>query len=94
MVILTVFASNERVKELVPADQLLVVKLEDGLGWEQLCPFLGVDIPTTPYPRMNDTKQFQAKAKMMFQNGRRRFMRVIGATAILVTAVGLWYRRS
>jgi hypothetical protein len=82
------------VKKLVPADKLLVVKLEDGLGWEQLCPFLGVDVPTIPYPRINDTKQFQATAKANFQNGRRRFMQVIGVTAIVVTAVGLWYRRS
>ncbi|KAI0393732.1 P-loop containing nucleoside triphosphate hydrolase protein [Xylariaceae sp. FL0594] len=84
---------NEKVKKLVPADKLLAVKLEDGLGWEQLCPFLGVDVPATPYPRTNDTRQFQARSKLFYQNGRRRFMRIMGTAAMLVVAAGLWYRR-
>ncbi|KAI0099175.1 hypothetical protein GGR51DRAFT_535763 [Nemania sp. FL0031] len=50
---------NARTKELVPADRLLVIRLEDGRGWEQICPFAKVDISTIPYPRMNDAKQLK-----------------------------------
>ncbi|KAI1361420.1 P-loop containing nucleoside triphosphate hydrolase protein [Xylaria arbuscula] len=82
---------NERVKKLVPSDRLLVAKLEDGLGWEQICPFLEVDVPTIPYPRMNDTKQFQAMSGKMIQNGRRKALWVIGALSAL--ALGGWYIR-
>jgi hypothetical protein len=51
------------VQQIVPADKLLVVSLEEGLGWEQICPWLGVEIPVTPYPRGNDAFQFQAQAR-------------------------------
>ncbi|KAI3324668.1 P-loop containing nucleoside triphosphate hydrolase protein [Xylariaceae sp. AK1471] len=80
---------NAKAKELVPADRLLVVKLEDGLGWEEICPFLGMEIPTIPYPRMNNTKQFQANSKRMVQRGKRRTIWLMGATGAV--AVGLWY---
>jgi len=39
------------------SDDLLIVNLERGDGWEKLCPFLGVDIPDTPFPHVN---QFNA----------------------------------
>lgn len=78
-------------KKLVPADRLFVGKLEDGLGWEQICPFLEVDVPTIPYPRINDTKQFQAMSRKMIQNGRRKALSVMGALGAL--AVGFWYIR-
>jgi hypothetical protein len=32
---------------------LLLMDICDGDGWEQLCPFLGLDIPSTPFPRRN-----------------------------------------
>ena len=34
-------------------DSLLVLRLTEGDGWEQLCPFLGVEIPDTPFPMTN-----------------------------------------
>jgi hypothetical protein len=35
-------------------DRLLVMNIADNLdGWEKLCPFLGVDIPDTPFPHKN-----------------------------------------
>ncbi|RJE19487.1 hypothetical protein PHISCL_08172 [Aspergillus sclerotialis] len=47
------------VKERLPKDRTLIVKLEDGLGWEQICPFLDVPIPDEPYPDANDQDNFQ-----------------------------------
>ncbi len=32
---------------------LLILDLAKGSGWEELCPFLGVDIPNTPFPHVN-----------------------------------------
>ncbi|KAE8149316.1 P-loop containing nucleoside triphosphate hydrolase protein [Aspergillus avenaceus] len=46
-------------KSILPEDRLLVVKLEDGLGWEQICPFLGLPIPDQEYPRGNEPEKFQ-----------------------------------
>jgi hypothetical protein len=36
-----------------PAD-LLVLDICGGQGWEALCPFLGVEIPETPFPHANE----------------------------------------
>lgn len=35
-----------------PAD-LLIMDITAGAGWETLCPFLGVPLPTTPFPWLN-----------------------------------------
>lgn len=32
-------------------DDLLLMEFEKGDGWEKLCPFLGTEIPDTPFPR-------------------------------------------
>ena len=48
---------NEDVKAKVPADRLLVYEIKQ--GWEPLCEFLGVDVPHTPMPHLNDTESFR-----------------------------------
>jgi hypothetical protein len=45
-----------QVKKSVPRERLLVIDVEE--GWEPLCKFLGVDIPDTPFPRTNSTREF------------------------------------
>jgi Sulfotransferase domain len=40
-----------RVRGTVPAERLLVYRVQD--GWEPLCGFLGVDVPDEPFPRVN-----------------------------------------
>lgn len=34
-------------------DDLLVMRLDEGDGWAELCPFLGVDEPAAPFPHAN-----------------------------------------
>ena len=51
---------NEEVKRIVPPERLLVFEAKD--GWEPLCKFLGVPVPAAPYPSMNSTEEFQARA--------------------------------
>ncbi len=47
---------NDEVKQNVPADRLLVWSVAD--GWEPLCEFLEVPVPETPFPHLNDSKEF------------------------------------
>ena len=47
---------NNSVKSAVRAERLLVWYPSD--GWEPLCDFLEVDVPTGPLPRVNDTAAF------------------------------------
>jgi hypothetical protein len=49
-------AHNEAVKTTIPSNQLLVYQVSE--GWEPLCAFLGVSIPTEPFPRTNNRSEF------------------------------------
>jgi hypothetical protein len=44
---------NQQVIEHVGAANLLVYNVVD--GWEPLCAFLGVEVPSAEFPRLNDT---------------------------------------
>lgn len=50
---------NDHIAEVqayFPAERLLTFDVRE--GWEPLCRFLNVDIPDTPFPRSNSTKEF------------------------------------
>jgi hypothetical protein len=51
----------------VPAERLLVYRIED--GWEPLCAFLDVAVPAEPFPRLNDTAEFVGR--LAEHRGRR-----------------------
>ncbi|TLD34263.1 hypothetical protein PspLS_00312 [Pyricularia sp. CBS 133598] len=55
--------TNRRVRQLVPKEKLAVFRLEDGFGWEQICPHLGKPIPDRPYPIGNAPVQFKELAR-------------------------------
>jgi hypothetical protein len=73
----------EDVKRTVPKDQLLVFNVKE--GWEPLCKFLGVPVPQTPFPRVNDTAQFNARIDAIC-----RMNWILGGTAAAVAA-GIGY---
>jgi hypothetical protein len=45
----------EEVKATVPPEKLLIYTVNQ--GWEPLCNFLGVDVPSTAFPNVNDRAQ-------------------------------------
>lgn len=49
-------AHNDRVKQIVPAERLLVWEVTE--GWEPLCAFLDVPVPAEPLPHVNDRATF------------------------------------
>ncbi|MCP4385411.1 MAG: hypothetical protein GY798_29030 [Hyphomicrobiales bacterium] len=48
--------NNRKVREIVPADRLLVFNVAD--GWEPLCRFLGVPRPDTAFPHHHPRQEF------------------------------------
>jgi len=48
---------NDSVRQAVPAERLL--EWNPSEGWEPLCEFFGVDVPSEPLPRLNDTQSFR-----------------------------------
>ena len=49
-------AHIDSVKAAIPPHQLLVYQVKE--GWEPLCAFLGVPVPSDPFPRTNDRGEF------------------------------------
>lgn len=86
------FHSQERSKALVPKDNILVARLEDGFGWAQICPFFDVDVPSTPYPIGNAPAEFQALVnKTLAPRIRNAGVLVLSAVVVPVTGIGAWY---
>lgn len=52
---------NEEVKRAIPPERLLV--FEAAHGWEPLCRFLGVAVPSEPFPLTNTTDQFRKRVE-------------------------------
>lgn len=52
-------AHNAAVKAELPPERLLVYRVSE--GWEPLCAFLGVPMPTEPFPHTNSTAEFRAR---------------------------------
>jgi hypothetical protein len=50
---------NAAVKATIPADRLLVFEVQQ--GWAPLCAFLGVPVPSAPFPRTNHLSEFWDK---------------------------------
>lgn len=50
--------NNEKVRDTIPSDRLLIFKPAE--GWEPLCNFLGVPVPATAFPRSNARDEFWA----------------------------------
>jgi hypothetical protein len=50
---------NQEVKDYVQADRLLVWDVKE--GWEPLCRFLDIAVPTTPFPHLNDMQTFRQR---------------------------------
>ncbi|MEO8588729.1 MAG: sulfotransferase family protein, partial [Flavobacteriales bacterium] len=45
------------VKAAIPAGQLLIFTADQ--GWGPLCAFLGLPVPSTPFPNVNDRKEIK-----------------------------------
>jgi hypothetical protein len=54
---------NAAVIEAIPAERLLVFEAKQ--GWQPLCAFLGVPVPTIPYPRVNERREMQEGLEKM-----------------------------
>ncbi|KAL1859642.1 hypothetical protein Daus18300_009507 [Diaporthe australafricana] len=67
-----------RVRSLVPADRILEFELGKH-DWEELCAFLGEDVPDEPFPHMN-------QAKDMVQQRRRMWLKEAAANALKMAA--------
>ncbi|TPP65495.1 hypothetical protein FGIG_09514 [Fasciola gigantica] len=74
---------NQEVKQVVPADRLLVFNVKD--GWEPLCTFLNKPIPDVRFPRFNERAHAKSRMKRYYKRALCRI--TAGELAIGVTVV-------
>ena len=55
---------TEAVKAFVGEERLLVYNVKE--GWEPLCSFLEVAVPTQPFPRLNQREGIKELATKLF----------------------------
>lgn len=77
----------ELVRRVVPADNLLEWKPQD--GWEPLCKFLGKPVPSTPFPKANDKEVFAKKSATVVRSTFARFARQLTLYSAGIAALGL-----
>jgi hypothetical protein len=80
---------NQEVQEQVPADRLLVFRVQE--GWAPLCQFLGCEVPEgIPFPHLNEGKEtLNALAReRLFGPWLRKAPFAVGAGALVVL---LWW---
>ncbi len=54
---------NQQVLASIPADKILIYDVKT--GWEPLCKYLGVPVPSIPFPKSNTKDEFIYKVKNM-----------------------------
>lgn len=86
--------SVAEVKALVPPERLLILSLEKGFGWNEICDFLDCKVPDSPYPRINAMSEFHVAAEMVVAPARRRATGILVSSAVAVLGIGIfWWRR-
>ncbi len=60
---------DAEVQATIAPERLLVYQV--GSGWEPLCAFLGVPVPSEPYPSENSRGEFIARARAAQGDGAR-----------------------
>jgi hypothetical protein len=85
-------AHQNKVRSLVPKEQLLEMDLND--GWEPLCKFLGVPAPDVPFPQANDAKTADEYATKVLLKVLQVWLGILGGIGATAYA-GIWpWRRA
>ena len=83
----------DKVRELVPNENLLEYKV--GEGWGRLCEFLDQPIPKEEFPNTNDTKTFGERMGVIVQRSMvRALKRAAPLVALGVGAAALYFFKS
>ena len=78
----------DEVIEAVPENKLLLYSVDQ--GWQPLCEFLGVDVPDTEFPRVNDTAQIKKLIGAATWAARIALLVAAGIVCALAYGVAQW----
>lgn len=90
-----IFCSEETVKSVVPPERLLILDLDKGFGFKEICEYLECPIPDEEYPRSNALAEFNAAAEYILAPAVSKTKLIFSTTAIGISAIalGLFLRR-
>ncbi len=85
--------SMDRVRDMVPKENLLEWKVQD--GWGPLCEFLGEKQPEGRFPKVNEGAEFGMLAKGIRWGLLRKAANRVGlwVSTLGVVGVGIWWLR-
>ena len=76
---------NAEVRRAIPSSRLLVYSVDQ--GWEPLCAFLGVPVPSRRFPRANDTQKLRIAAWVLWALG---YVLPVAAFRFATALVHVW----
>lgn len=76
------------VRDLVPKDRLLEYQI--GEGWERLCEFLEVGVPSVDYPNTNEAAAFRDRNRLRFWLAVQRGLPRMVLTALTLIVMLMW----
>jgi hypothetical protein len=86
---------NEKIRRLAKEQNRDFLEFNVKEGWEPLCKFLGDNVPDTPFPVGNDTKEMQALVRGLKEENdraiRKNAVKVLGIVSAVVAGFGVWY---
>ena len=75
------------VRRITPKDKLLEYHMGD--GWEPLCKFLGKELPTSSFPKVNDQESHQETLRIILRKGASNVLKRATRWLTPVGAIGL-----
>lgn len=79
----------DHIKKLIPPERMRVIRLEDGLGWKDVCDYLEKPIPEgVPYPIRVD---HSALMKMWFEEQVKNAMLKLGLTLVPFVGAAIYF---
>ncbi|POS78358.1 hypothetical protein DHEL01_v203239 [Diaporthe helianthi] len=82
---------EDKVKALVPPERLLILDLEKGFGFKEICQFLDKPIPDDEYPRSNALAEFNAAAEYILAPATRKVKLITSAVTVGISAIVLGF---
>ena len=83
---------HEEVRRLVPKESGRLLEYKLGMGWEPLCEFLGTEVPSKPFPKINESAEFEERMQLIIKMAMirvaKQYMPFVGVVAV---TVGAWY---
>lgn len=76
------------VRDLVPKDRLLEYQI--GEGWERLCKFLEVAVPSVDYPNTNEAAAFRDRNRLRFWLAVKRGLPRMVLTVLTLIVMLMW----